>query len=1135
MKNIVGGIIAFIIIGCVACSGGKRSGAPKVLVFSKTAGFYHQSIPDGIAAIQKLGSENGFQVDTTKNADLFTEKNLGQYAAVIFLSTTGDVLNNNQEAAFERYIQSGGGYAGIHAATDTEYKWSWYGRLVGAYFQSHPQIQQADFIVKDNTHPSTAHLELGPWNRKDELYNFKNISKDINVLITIDESTYEGGENGDNHPMSWYHEFDGGRAWYTAAGHTSESFEEDEFLKHLLGGIHYAIGDNLKLDYRKATTALSPDGDRFSKRTLAVGDFTEPTEMTILPNHDALIAQRRGEIWHWDAKYEELNEVAKLDVYWKTNVPGVNAEEGLMGLQKDPNYAENHWVYCFYAPAGSEEINRLSRFKFMDGVFDIESEQVILDVASDRQICCHTGGSIAFGPDDLLYLSTGDNTTPFDKPGAKYVNNGYAPLNDLPGDKQYDARRSSGNTNDLRGKILRIKVQEDGSYTIPEGNLFPVGTPKTRPEIYTMGHRNPYRISVDKKNGYVYWGEVGPDANEDALDTRGPMGYDEMNQAREAGNFGWPLFIGNNKPYRDYDYATGTSGPAFDPKSPINDSKNNTGLRELPPAKGAYIYYPYGESPDFEGLGTGGRNAMAGPVYYLDEYSGENTLPAYYDGKVIIYEWMRGWMKAVTLNDDGTIKKYESFAPDVKVNNLIDMETGPDGRIYLLEYGSGWFRQNEDSSFGYLEFNGGNRPPVTEPIMVDKSSGQVPLDVKLSIKANDREMDALNYIWHLGDDVRRETAEPNLTHTFTEEGITEVYVEVMDASGASSTSNKVKIVAGNTEPAVAINIKGGNESFFIPGVPIEYEVSVTDPEDGTAIEPKNIYVSVDYMEGWDEVGLSLGHQEASIKESGMALIAENDCKSCHLINEQSAGPSYLAVSQKYKNDDNAIEYLATKIQQGGSGVWGEVAMAAHPKLTDAQAEAMAVYIKSLAGEINKEPSLPVAGTIVPEAGADKKVMVLTASYTDKGGQSVSSLTGIQTLKLGSSTIDFKGFDMVDGFSAVSFGDMNLLVVPADGGWFAMEGLDMSGIRTINIATGWQEAPSKGIKLDVRIGSSGGPIIGTGEMAPPAKGAPGGMVPIKISKPQNGKIDKLYFTYTPAADDKLGAGDMMALANITFGK
>ena len=359
----------------------------------------------------------------------------------------------------------------------------------------------------------------------------------------------------------------------------------------------------------------------------------------------------------------------------------------------------------------------------------MDSEQKILDVGSQREICCHTGGSIAFGPGGLLFLSTGDNSTPFDEKDVKYVNSGYAPLNDIPGKQQYDARRSSGNTNDLRGKILRIKVNEDGSYDIPEGNLFPVGTDKTRPEIYTMGHRNPYRISVDPKNGYLYWGDVGPDAREDSLLTRGPRGYDEMNQASEAGNFGWPLFIADNKPYFEYNYETGVSGEIFDPEKPINNSKNNTGLKELPKAMPAYAYYPYVESSDFPQVGTGGRNAMAGPAYYSDLYNGPNILPEYYDGKVIIYDWMRGWMKAVSFFEDGSFNKMEPFASDIDINSLIDMEVGPDGRLYLLEYGSGWFSKNDDSGLSYIEYNGGNRPPVIDHLIVDKTSGSFTITI----------------------------------------------------------------------------------------------------------------------------------------------------------------------------------------------------------------------------------------------------------------------------------------------------------------------------------------------------------------------------------------------------------------------
>jgi type 1 glutamine amidotransferase len=213
----------------------------RILVFSKTAGFHHSSIKVGVAAIQKLGMENKFEVDTTINAQKFTTKNLKRYAAVVFLNTTGDVLNNEQQTAFEQYIKGGGGYVGVHAATDTEYEWPWYGKLVGAWFINHPHQQVATLNVINRNTIATKHLpEI--WKRKDEWYNFKDISKDIKVLITIDESSYEGGKNAPVHPMAWYHDFDGGRSFYTELGHVEASYADPLYLEHLLGGIQYAMG-----------------------------------------------------------------------------------------------------------------------------------------------------------------------------------------------------------------------------------------------------------------------------------------------------------------------------------------------------------------------------------------------------------------------------------------------------------------------------------------------------------------------------------------------------------------------------------------------------------------------------------------------------------------------------------------------------------------------------------------------------------------------------------------------------------------------------------------------------------------------------------------------------------------------------
>ena len=703
MKKYFFPIILFITVIFFSCNNASDSSGTKILVFAKTSGFRHSSIPNGKAAIQQLGKENGFAVDTTEDASVFTEENLKKYAAVVFLNTTGDVLNYKQEAAFERFIQAGGGFTGIHSATDTEYDWIWYARLVGGNFISHPEKQNAKLTVVDKNHPASKHLP-DTWERFDEWYNFKNLNKDVKVLIKIDETSYKGGTLGAEHPMAWYHEYDGGRSFYTEFGHTEASYTDANYLKHILGGIQYAIGKNNK-DYSKAKTQLPPDEKMFSKTQLTAGEFFEPTEMTILPNLDILVVQRRGEIHIYKNDSKKLQPAGFLNVYYRSaKDTTVNAEEGLLGICKDPDFAKNNWVYIFYSPADTS-VNRLSRFTLKDDKLDMTSEKIVLQFYSQREICCHTGGSIAFGGDGLLYLSTGDNATPFDVPKNPIANHGFAPLDNRKGLEQYDARRTSSNPNDLRGKVIRIKINEDASYSIPDGNLFAKDQPDTRPEIYTMGTRNAYRLSVDQKNNFVYWGDVGPDSDKDSLDTRGPKGYDEINQARQAGYFGWPLFIGDNYAYYDYDYYTGKTLNRFDPAKPINNSKNNTGIKELPPATPAFIWYPYGNVYNqFPQMGTGGRTAMAGPVYYADMFPGKKGLPDYYDGKLFIYEWIRNFIKVVSLQPNGDFYKMEPFMESTKLAAPVDMELGPDGKLYILEYGLGWFSKNKDCGLYRIDY-----------------------------------------------------------------------------------------------------------------------------------------------------------------------------------------------------------------------------------------------------------------------------------------------------------------------------------------------------------------------------------------------------------------------------------------------
>ncbi|HEY8659629.1 MAG TPA: ThuA domain-containing protein [Hanamia sp.] len=1135
-------IISVFVLFLFGCN--KRSGNAKLLVFTKTAGYHHSSITAGVNAIIKLGQENSFDVDTTSNAEMFTEDTLKKYAAVVFLNTTdtADVLlNNYQENAFQRYIEAGGGFVGIHAATDAGYHWGWYTRLVGANFNGHPEQQQATLHVVDKNDISTKHLP-DPWIRKDEWYNFKNLNKDVHVLLTIDEKSYKGGTNGDNHPMAWYHDYDGGRAWYTELGHTDESYSDPNYLKHILGGIKYAIGDNKELNYAKVATPLVPEEDRFVKTQLVRGTFFEPTEMTILPNLDVLIAQRRGEIMLYKNDTKTVKQAGFLNVYWKTlHTPGVNAEEGVMGIQKDPDFAKNHFVYIYYSPVDTS-VNRLSRFIFNNDSIDPKSEKIILQLYSQREICCHTGGSIAFGKDRMLFLSTGDNTTPFDEPNQPFASHGYAPLDDRPGHEHYDDRRSAGNTNDLRGKILRIDVDEQGNYTIPEGNLFPKGTDKTRPEIYVMGDRNPYRISVDQKTGFLYWGEVGPDANNDSMDTRGPRGYDEYNQARKAGFFGWPFFIANNLPYHAYDYATGKSGPAFDPAKPINNSRNNIGLEVLPPAQPAFIWYPYGESKDFPQVGSGGRCAMAGPVYYPDMYPKETRYPDYYNGKLFIYEWMRGWIKVVTMKPNGDFDNMEPFMLHTKFANPSDMEVGPDGKIYVLEYGSGWFAKNADAGLARIDFNAGNRPPEITSIHVDKTSGDLPMQITATVTAKDPDNDKLSYIWDLGNGTKKETAEPRLQYTFNKAGDYAISVEVKDDKNASSKSDAVNVYAGNEAPTVNIKIDG-NQTFYFPGKEVKYEVMIDDKDDTAKVKDlSNLIVSADYAAGTDKAGASQGHQILSEAMVGKNLMLSLDCKGCHKVDEKSIGPAFTMVSQRYQKDPNAMTYLAQKVIAGGSGAWGKVPMAAHPALKESDARQIISWILSLATQGKKIKSLPAKGSLnatLNKPVKDNGVLYISAAYTDKGGVNIKPLMGSNSVLLHNSKVTFGGVEHMQAFSKAIFNGNTYLILPQNTGWFSIDSIDLSGISRASIIMGWQNPPVAGYTFEVHVDAPDGNKIGEFSFAGEGESADGKLAKAKpkfvtltsgLTQVNDGKLHDLYIL-CKSKDPKVTAN--AALSSIQF--
>ncbi|PRY16408.1 cytochrome c [Pontibacter ummariensis] len=1118
-----------ITLGAYSCLNPKQQAspepeAPRVLVFSKTKGWKHTSIPYGIDAIQKLGQEHGFRVDTTKNASYFVDDSLRNYQAVIFLSTTGNVLNPEQEAAFERYIQAGGGYMGVHAAADTEYDWPWYNKLMGAHFSSHPLNpgeRTATVEVLDKDHPATKDLPE-KWERKDEWYSYRSFYPGLKVLANLDENTYEGGTNGAFHPIAWYHEFDGGRAFYTGGGHMDENYSEPLFVKHLLGGIQYAMGDGKPLDYSKAYAKVVPEQNRFVK-TVLVNDLNVPMELAVSDDGRIFYSELDGNLFVYNTKTGQNKLMHKFPVVKKGGT-------GLIGVTLDPNFATNNYIYLYYSPPKKEEpyIFNLSRFKVNpDNTLDLASEKVLLQVPVQENSGSHHGGSLAWDKEGNLYLSTGDSTTPF-------PSEGYAPIDERPGKEYYsmDAQRAASNTNDLKGKILRIHPEPDGTYTIPEGNLFPKGMEKTRPEIYVMGTRNPYRIAVNPKTSVLYWGEIGPDAGKDSI--QGPRGYDEFNQAKKPGNYGWPYFIGNNYAYTEWDFATSTAGPRFNPTAPVNNSPNNTGLTSLPPAEPAMIWYPYAASEEFPELGQGGRSAMAGAFYTFDPNSpSKNKFPEYYDGSLFLMEWMRNWIMVARFDENENFVRTEPFmAANGDFRRPIDMAFGKDGVMYMLEYGSVYGADNEDARLVKIAYNRGNRAPIAKATITDSAAvaeinkrvfltserdlpeirevaGQAPLRVLFSSRGSQDydDNDQLTYEW-LFDGKTVGSTKPSPAYTYTQNGIYNAILRVTDTKGQVATDT-VKVSVGNAMPQVTINT-AGNKSFFWENKPLPYSVVVSDKED-SKIDPKNlkVYFSYNPQQGNRTTEPAMGHQaitDAGSFSLGESLIASSDCKACHTLDKVSVGPSYTSVAQRYKGKKDAVATLAKKIIDGGGGNWGETyVMSAHPQISNEDAQEMVKYILSLGDQKKEKTTLPAQGTVSfneHKKGEPAGRYTLAATYTDKGGEVVGPLTNSDVITLRNAKVQTAFADAHVGFprwgNSLSGGDHKSYILLKD--------IDLTGIKQFTYE---YSSLDKDGEIEVRIDSQGGPVISRTPYKATGSWDTSKKVSGKITTPTSGKHD-VYF-------------------------
>ncbi|MGV3639005.1 MAG: PQQ-dependent sugar dehydrogenase, partial [Adhaeribacter sp.] len=853
-----------------------------------------------------------------------------------------------------------------------------------------------------------------------------------------------------------------------------------------------------------------PDPTRFQKTELAA-NLNEPMELQVLPDGNVLFIERGGSLKLFDRQVNKVRELATLPVF-------KDLEDGLLGLALDPDFATNRFIYLYYSPVGGPPRQRVSRFELQPASLDLNSEKILLEIPTQRTECCHSAGSLAFGPDRNLYIAIGDNTNPHN-PGY------YNSIDEGKGRAYWDAQRTAANTNDLRGKVLRIKPEPDGSYSIPEGNLFPKNTPKTRPEIYAMGLRNPYRISVDPKTGWLYWGDVGQNTIDDPA--RGPISYDEWHQAQKPGFFGWPYFAGDNKAYADFDFETGKTGPFFDPQKPVNNSPNNTGLRELPPAVGALIWYSYEESEEFKNLGSGGKSPIAGPFYHADQYKQQpawvkqkRRFPDYYDGKWFIAEWIRDWINVVTLDEKGKLVNIERFMPGATFDHPIDLEFGPDGALYVLEYGPAWFSQHQKARLVRIDYIEGNRPPVAH-IQVSKTAGAVPLELTFSAaKSFDKDKgDKLQYEWQLVGQNQEARPGPETKYLFSRPGAYLVQLKVTDNHGGSTTK-EIRIEAGNERPEVAIHITG-NKTFYWPQQPVSYQVEVNDKEDGSLaggqIAPQQVLVTADLADMGTDLTLVAQDQEQSAAmylHPGQQFISQSDCLSCHQEKTRSAGPSWLEVAERYQGKAGAVEALTQKVIRGGSGNWGQVSMSAHPQLKKEVVAEMVKYILDTGKKQKAANSIPAKGTFTPEAKAEG-LYVFRALYKDKGAGKMPPLVGQASQVLRNAKVWARNCDEMKG--AIRF-DNAYIRFPKEKSHILFRDIDLSGIRNMNLAY----ASPFPVRLSFRTGNPGGAEIGSVELGP-SPAAKGSSINWKQAalrlKPQPGK-QTVYVVATgfPAGHD-----------------
>jgi PKD repeat protein/type 1 glutamine amidotransferase len=709
-------------------------------------------------------------------------------------------------------------------------------------------VQEATISVVDGDHPATRDLPT-TWTRSDKWINWApNPVGDVHTVAQVQENTYEPGDgaNGAFHPVSWCRDYEGGRSFYTGMGGTAESYSEDEFRTHLLGAVRWTtgmvrgdcqatIGDNYTIE-RLTDENQEGELDQIGEphgldvgadgRVFYIGKAACPSG-PIGDWEDENVGLGCGTIHQWNPETEEVKLLTTLDVFGNRGSGGelVKSEEGLVGITLDPDFVDNGWIYIMWMPYESIDLDtRIGERTVSRLTYDFENESIDTDtrvdlLSWDTQIhsCCHAGGGMDFDSDGNLYVGAGDSN-------SSQGSNGYSGNNwtqDYKGVSFQDARRTSGNTNDLNGKILRIHPEDDGTYSIPDGNLFDEADDpgdKSRPEIYVMGVRNISTLSIDREHDWLNAAWVGPDAPSPSPEL-GPAKYETATVITSAGNQGWPYCMGNRQPYRDRSNEDASELAGwYDCDDLKNESPRNTGLVDIPAARDNMIWYaPDGGGPVFpersdgSGLPTynaddatytqpyvrGGCQAiMSGPTYHQSQMDLDSGVawPTYWEDKWFIGDECNSTNSiAVTLDPDGIEDQSpplfaENLKPIIRSgvgddrlqNWMMDSKFGPDGALYMLDYGGGFFSLTSNQKLIRVTYDGG--PPTPEPAASSTAVQNKPL----TIAFNGQRSGGVSWQWEFGDGAKSNDANPR--HTYDAPGTYTATLTVEYADGETATT-----------------------------------------------------------------------------------------------------------------------------------------------------------------------------------------------------------------------------------------------------------------------------------------------------------------------------------------------------------